>query len=249
MPAACSALTMPRNSCTCWPRRPSRGVAVVRGEEADRVVAPVVAQAAGRPAGGRARTGAPASARSRSRRAACRCSMIAGWAMPAYVPRSSSGMSGWPHGQALHVRLVDDRVVVRDARRPVVAPVEVRVDHHRTWACTAPSRRRTSGPGRRGRSRRRAGSQSTSPSTAFAYGSSSSLCGLQRSPRRGSYAAVHPVAVPLARARRPAGSACQTNASTSRSATLGSVPLSSNRQSSTGSATSEKMAKLVPIPS
>ena len=33
-------------------------------------------------------------------------------------------------GQAAHVRLVDHRLVVRDLRRPVVAPVEERVDHH-----------------------------------------------------------------------------------------------------------------------
>ncbi len=35
------------------------------------------------------------------------------------------------HGQALDVGLVDHRVVVLGARRAVVAPVEVRVDHHR----------------------------------------------------------------------------------------------------------------------
>ncbi len=36
------------------------------------------------------------------------------------------------HRQALHVGLVDDRAVVVRPRRPVVAPVEVRIDHHRS---------------------------------------------------------------------------------------------------------------------
>ena len=45
MPAACSALTIALNSCTCWPSSPVGGVVGVRGEEAERVVAPVVAQA------------------------------------------------------------------------------------------------------------------------------------------------------------------------------------------------------------
>src|SRR5947199_1504020 len=35
------------------------------------------------------------------------------------------------HGQAADVRLVDDGLVVGDARRPVQVPVEVRVHHHR----------------------------------------------------------------------------------------------------------------------
>src|ERR1700683_1858223 len=33
-------------------------------------------------------------------------------------------------GQPAYVRLVDDGLVVRDLRRPVVTPVEERVDHH-----------------------------------------------------------------------------------------------------------------------
>jgi hypothetical protein len=34
--------------------------------------------------------------------------MTTGWAMPAYVPRSSSGISGWRWVNPLHVGLVDD---------------------------------------------------------------------------------------------------------------------------------------------
>ena len=54
--------------------------------------------------------------------------MIAGWAMPPYVPRSSSGTSGCSVGQTLHVRLVDERRRVRRLRLPVARPVEERVD-------------------------------------------------------------------------------------------------------------------------
>ena len=46
MPASCSVLTSCLNSCTCSPRCAARRVLVVRREVADRVVAPVVAQAA-----------------------------------------------------------------------------------------------------------------------------------------------------------------------------------------------------------
>ena len=48
MPAACIALTIDLNSCTCWPELLGVDVAAyvgVRGEEGEGVVAPVVAQA------------------------------------------------------------------------------------------------------------------------------------------------------------------------------------------------------------
>ena len=45
MPASCSVLTISLNSVTCWPCWPRWRVLVVRREEADGVVAPVVAQA------------------------------------------------------------------------------------------------------------------------------------------------------------------------------------------------------------
>ena len=46
MPARCRALTMPLNSRTCSPRLPVAAYSGVRGEEADRAVAPVVRQPA-----------------------------------------------------------------------------------------------------------------------------------------------------------------------------------------------------------
>ena len=107
-----------------------RGVAVVRGEEADGVVTPVVAQPQvdeavvvhelvhrhqldrGHPEPGQVvdhRRGGDARVRAAQLLRDVRVA----------------------HGQPAHVRLVDHRVVVRGARRLVVAPVEVRVDHHR----------------------------------------------------------------------------------------------------------------------
>ncbi len=59
-----------------------------------------------------------------------RWSTMTGLARPAYVPRSMSGQARVQLGQPLHVRLVDHRLVVRRARRAVLAPVEERVDHH-----------------------------------------------------------------------------------------------------------------------
>ena len=117
----------------------------------------------------------------------------------------SSGMSGMQLGQALHVRLVDERSRSTGVFGvPVAGPVEERVDddavHHRARR----SRRRCASRGRRSRSRTATGPTSTWPSIAFAYGSSSSLFGLKRWPVAGSYGAVHAVAVALARAA-PAG--------------------------------------------
>src|SRR6185312_11503492 len=90
--------------------------------------------------------------------------------------------------------------------------------------------------------------QLTRPSIALAYGSISSLCGLQRFPSAGWYGPCtrYPYRWPgLTPGRYP----CQTNPSTSCRSTRVSVPSSSNRQSSTRSATSENSPKLVPAPS
>ena len=108
---------------------PGRGVPVVRGQEPDRVVAPVVGQAArdqgflrdelvhrhelhrGDPE--------PLQVRDNGR-----------------VPESgvAAALLGrdlrMAQGQPAHMRLVDDGLVVGGLRRPVVAPVEERVDHH-----------------------------------------------------------------------------------------------------------------------
>ena len=131
MPAACSVAHHRLELQHLLAALAAGGVGVVRGEEADRVVAPVVRQAAldqvvvldelvHRHQLDRGDAELRAGGRS-----------IAGCAMPAYVPRISSGMSGCGHRQALDVRLVDDRLVVRRARVPVVLPVEERVDDDR----------------------------------------------------------------------------------------------------------------------
>jgi hypothetical protein len=157
-------------------------VAVVRGEEGDRVVAPVVAQAAldevvvvdelvhrhqldGRDA--------EAAQVLDDRR----------WAMPAYVPRISAGTPGGV-GQALDVGLVDDRVVHPGDPAAVVAPVEERVAGRRPGHV----RRAVGGfllvRGRRSRRRSTPGPSRPRRRSHLAYGSSSSLDGLHHSPVR-----------------------------------------------------------------
>ena len=58
----------------------------------------------------------------------CRYLIDSGCAMPAYVPRSSSGMSGCVLGEALDVRLVDDGPMPRRPRPAILPPVEERID-------------------------------------------------------------------------------------------------------------------------
>ena len=103
------------------------GVPVVRREEADRVVAPVVGQVA-------------LDQRLLGEELVHRQQLHRGDADPAQVldhRRVAQPRVGAPlvqrdlrvaQRQAADVRLVDHRLVVRDARRPVVAPVEERVD-------------------------------------------------------------------------------------------------------------------------
>ncbi len=111
------------------PVAPGR-VRVVRGEEADRVVAPVVREARVREPvvvhelvdGHQFERRHPQLLQvpdhRRVRQARVRAPQLLGEVRV-------------QHRQALHVGLVDDRVVVLGARAPVVAPVEVRVDHDR----------------------------------------------------------------------------------------------------------------------
>ena len=110
------------------PGAAERGVAVVRREEADGVVAPVVGQAPSRRARGRCTNWCTGMSSTAVTPSEVRCSMTAGCASPAYVPRSSSGTAGCCIVRPAHVRLVDHRLVVLVLRRPVVAPVEERVD-------------------------------------------------------------------------------------------------------------------------
>ena len=103
----------------------------MRREEADGVVAPVVREPLRRTSVVSCTNWCTGISSIAVTPSALRWSMIAGWAMPAYVPRISSGTSGVRHREALDVRLVDHGLVVLVLGVAVVAPVEVRVDHHR----------------------------------------------------------------------------------------------------------------------
>ena len=128
MPATCIAFTIALNSCTCWPR-PAGGVVGVRREEAEGVVAPVVAQALVEQRGvldelvhrhqldrGHAELLQVGGDR-RVREAGVR---------PALLLRHV----GVQLGEALDVRLVDEGLVVGDGEAAVALPVEERVDDH-----------------------------------------------------------------------------------------------------------------------
>ena len=109
---------------------PGGGVVVVRGEEADRVVAPVVPQS-------------PLDQVSVVDELVHGQQLHRGHAeLDQVVDRGRMGQPGVraalglrdvrvAGGEALDVDLVDDRLVELDVRRPVVAPVEVRVVHDR----------------------------------------------------------------------------------------------------------------------
>ena len=106
-----------------------RGVPVVRGQEADRVVAPVVGQATGDQELLRdelvhrheLHRGDPEALQVRDHR------RVGQPGVGAALCRRDLRMA---QGQPAHMRLVDDRLVVRGLRGPVVAPVEERVDDH-----------------------------------------------------------------------------------------------------------------------
>ena len=106
-----------------------RGVPVVRGQEADRVVAPVVGQAAGDQEllghelvhRHELHRGDPEPLQVRDHR------RVGEPGVGAALRRRDLRMA---QGQPAHVRLVDDGLVVGGLRGPVVAPVEERVDDH-----------------------------------------------------------------------------------------------------------------------
>ena len=108
------------------------------------------------------------------------------------------------------------------------------------WSCT---------PSRPSAEPKTAGSSRKSPSIARAYGSTSSLLGLKRSPRAGVERARRRGSRSAARARPAAGSRARRGGSTPRSGTRVSRPCSSNRQTSTASAPGENSATFVPSPS
>ncbi len=130
MSASCRARTIALNSCTCPPGVGVAAVLRVGREEADGVVAPVVGQPL-------------LDQRRVVREVVHRHELDRGDAERLEVldhRRVGDGGVGAAHvlrnvgmglGEALHVRLVDDRVGVLVARRAVDAPVEERVDHHR----------------------------------------------------------------------------------------------------------------------
>ena len=106
-----------------------RRVAAVRGEEPDRVVAPVV----GQPAGLQAVLGHELVHRHQLHRGHAEPGQVLDHrrvGQPGVRAALVGGHLGVAQGEAADVRLVDHRLVIRGARRPVVAPVEERVDHH-----------------------------------------------------------------------------------------------------------------------
>ena len=106
------------------------GVAVMRGEEADGVVAPVVVQ----PAVVQVAVGDELMYRHQLDRRDAQPMQVRDdrrVRQPQVCPALFLGDDGVLLGQAADVRLVDDGLVVASPRRPVQAPVEVRVDHHR----------------------------------------------------------------------------------------------------------------------
>ena len=102
-----------------------------------------------------------------------------------------------PLGHALDVRLVDDRLVERDAQRAVVGPVEERVDHHRAHRV-----RRRVGVVERLRVAEPVGEQRLVPLVApvdrLGVRVEQQLVRVAAQPARRVVRAVHAVAVPLA---------------------------------------------------
>ena len=229
------------------PGRAGGGVGRVRREEADGVVAPVVAQPAlaqrvvvdelvhrhqldrGHP------ERAQVVDHRRVRHAGVRA---------AHLQRDRPVQEG----QALDVRLVDDRLVVRAVRRPVGAPVEVRVHHHglgqvrgRVLVVAVVRVVEVVGEQRRvpvdlavDRLRVRVEQQ---------------LGRVAAQARAGVVRARAPGSRSAGRDRRRAGSRARRSRPPRAAGSGSPAPVSSNRHSSTRSATSEKSEKLVPIPS
>ena len=133
MSAACSARTMPLNSCTCCPRCARGRVGVLRREEGDRVVAPVVREALVLQ---RAVVDELVHRHQLDRRDAELLQVIDHGGVRDAAVRASELLR---HGrvqlrEALDVRLVDERRRIRRLRLAVARPVEERVDddalHH-----------------------------------------------------------------------------------------------------------------------
>ena len=143
----------------------------------------------------------PAAARRRSRPALSDARSPARTRAPRRCRAASSGTSGCSLREALDVQLVDERLVPRRARRPVVAPGERRIDDRRQRRVRRRCRaRRTTGrrPDRRRGSRTARRPSASSRPIDLAYGSSTTLLGLKRWPLRRLVRAVDAIAVELA---------------------------------------------------
>ena len=249
-PGAVERLHHPLELAHLLAARPGRRVEGVRREEADRGVAPVVRQA---PLGEELLVGdvvhreqldggdaEVAEVRDRGLRGEARVRAAEVLAHAGHQLR-----------EALHVHLVDHRLVPRRRRRPVVLPRERVVDDDALRdrggvvlvvrdrvGDASELRRYGSGLPR---------SQRIGPSIAFAYGSMRSFAGLNRWPRRGR-GAVDAVAVPLAGAdARQVAVPVEGRALGDRDPRLDVG--SSKRHSSTRWAFSENSEKFVPWPS
>ena len=129
MPASCSVRTIALNSCTCPPGVALDAYSEHGREEADRVVAPVVGQAA---VDQERVVDEVVHRHQLHRRDAQGDEMVDDDRMcdagvgAAHLRRDPRVLLRQP----LHMGLVDDRVGVLVVGRPVDAPVEERVDHH-----------------------------------------------------------------------------------------------------------------------
>ncbi len=158
------------------------------------------------------------------------------------------GHVGMQLGEALDVGLVDEGLVVRHVGPAVALPVEERVDDDAEHHVRCRSRRRSASRGRRSRSRTTTGPSRCRRRSPSRRGRGAACAGCTAGPApgrrcrgRGSRTA--------ARAGPTAGSSARRTRRPRSVGTRVSLRSSSNRHSSTRSATSLKTAKLVPTPS
>ena len=242
MPAAWKLLTICLNSVTCWPRSPEERVGRVRGEEADRVVAPVVGHAAR----GERRLGDELVHRQQLDRRDAEVVEVVGHRRGAEAGVGAAQVLGdlvVQLGEALDVQLVDHRVAPAAPQSAGRRPSRSRRARPRCAASRRPSRRcsRTvvlavvaeeRRPGRRLAVDR------------LGVGVEQQLVGLKRRPCRGSHGPSARIAVALA-GPTPGISPCQTPRVCSVSWCRVSTPSSSNRHSQTAVASGAQTAKFV----
>ena len=188
MPAACSDLHHRLellHLLAGWPRGPAaRGVLGVRGEEAEGVVAPVVAQAL-------------VEQRAVLDELVHRHQLDRGDAEPGQVVDDRRVREAGVRaalllrdvrvqlGQALDVGLVDDRLVVGDVEAAVALPVEERVDDHAVHHVRRRSRRRCASPRRRSCSRTATGPSRCRRRSPWRRGRAAACSGCSAAPAPG----------------------------------------------------------------